>query len=77
MPGLSRHKLPTLPDKKPVKQENRRMNADTQLLVKEEVESGVIRVARYSEWIPFFYTVRKKDGKMRHKGARPRGRRRW
>ncbi|XP_024156391.1 uncharacterized protein LOC112164432 [Rosa chinensis] len=42
MPGLSPdlvcHQLPTLPDKRPVKQEPRRMNSETQILVKEEVE---------------------------------------
>ncbi|XP_024171593.1 uncharacterized protein LOC112177542 [Rosa chinensis] len=47
MPGLSPdlvcHQLPTLADKRPVKQEPRRMNAETQILVKEE-KNGKIRV---------------------------------
>ncbi|XP_024156147.1 uncharacterized protein LOC112164144 [Rosa chinensis] len=42
MPGLSPdlvcHQLPTLAEKRPVKQEPRRMNSETQILVKEEVE---------------------------------------
>ncbi|XP_024195581.1 uncharacterized protein LOC112198681 [Rosa chinensis] len=41
MPGLSPdlvcHQLPTLADKRPVKREPRRMNSETQILVKEEV----------------------------------------
>ncbi|XP_040369443.1 uncharacterized protein LOC121051299 [Rosa chinensis] len=47
MPGLSPdlvcHQLPTLAEKRPVKQEPRRMNAETQILVKEE-KNGKIRV---------------------------------
>ena len=57
MPGLSPdlvcHRLPTLPDKKPIQQAPRRMNADTVVSVKEEVEKmhklGIIRVAKYNE----------------------------
>ncbi|XP_040367305.1 uncharacterized protein LOC112177605 [Rosa chinensis] len=73
MPGLSPdlvcHQLPTLPDKRPVKQEPRRMNSETQVLVKKEVEkmykSGIIRVAKYNKWLSNIVPVRKKNGKMR------------
>ncbi|XP_024196954.1 uncharacterized protein LOC112200165 [Rosa chinensis] len=70
MPGLSPdlvcHQLPTLSDKRPVKQEPRRMNSETQILVKEEVEkmhkSGIIRVAKYNQWLSNIVPVRKKNG---------------
>ncbi|XP_062020853.1 uncharacterized protein LOC133737271 [Rosa rugosa] len=61
--------LPTLPDKRPVKQEPWRMNFETQVLVKEEVEkmhkSGIIRVAKYNQWLSNIVPVRKKNGKMK------------
>ncbi|KAK9914412.1 hypothetical protein M0R45_038193 [Rubus argutus] len=45
------------------------MNADTMTSVKEEVEkmhkSGIIRVAKYNEWLSNIVPVRKKNGKMR------------
>ncbi|XP_024195631.1 uncharacterized protein LOC112198745 [Rosa chinensis] len=73
MPGLSPdlvcHQLPTLAEKRPVKQEPRRMNSETQILVKEEVEkmhkSGIIRVAKYNQWLSSIVPVRKKNGKIR------------
>ncbi|XP_040361811.1 uncharacterized protein LOC121049215 [Rosa chinensis] len=73
MPGLSPdlvcHQLPTLAEKRPVKQEPRRMNSETQILVKEEVEkmhkSGIIRVAKYNQWLSNIVPVRKKNGKLR------------
>ena len=73
IPGLSPdlvcHQLPTLPNKKPIQQAPRRMNADTMVSVKEEVEkmhkSGIIRVAKYNEWLSNIVPVRKKNGKMR------------
>ena len=56
IPGLSPdlvcHQLPTLPDKMPIQQAPRLMNADTMPSVKEEVEkmhkSDIIRVAKYN-----------------------------
>ncbi|XP_024177908.1 uncharacterized protein LOC112183806 [Rosa chinensis] len=63
------HQLPTHPDKRPVKQELRRMNSETQVLVKEEVKkmhkSGIIRVAKYNKWLFNIVPVRKKNGKIR------------
>ncbi|XP_024179271.1 uncharacterized protein LOC112185255 [Rosa chinensis] len=45
------------------------MNSETQVLVKEEVEkmhkSGIIRVAKYNQWLSNIVSVRKKNGKMR------------
>ncbi|XP_062003261.1 uncharacterized protein LOC133720801 [Rosa rugosa] len=73
MPGLAPelvcHKLPTIPDHNLVRQESRRMNSETQVLVKEEVEkmhkSGIIRVAKYNQWLSNVVPVRKKNGKIR------------
>lgn len=72
MPGLSPdlvcHQLPTLPDKKPIQQAPRRMNADIMASVKEEVEkmhkSEIIRVAKYNEWLSNIVPVCKKNGKI-------------
>ena len=68
-PDLVCHQLPTLPDKKPIQQDPQWMNADTIASVKEEVEkmhkSGIIRVAKYNEWLSNIVPVHKKNGKMR------------
>ncbi|XP_004289360.1 PREDICTED: uncharacterized protein LOC101296525 [Fragaria vesca subsp. vesca] len=71
MPGLSPvcHRLPTYPDRRPVRQDGRFMRTETQIVVKEEIESmhrsGIIRVAKYNEWLSNVVPVRKKNGKMR------------
>ena len=73
MPGLSHdlvcHRLPTYPDRRPVRQDGRFMRTETQIVVKEEIESmhrsGIIRVAKYNEWLSNVVPVRKKNGKMR------------
>ncbi|XP_004304842.1 PREDICTED: uncharacterized protein LOC101292438 [Fragaria vesca subsp. vesca] len=73
MPGLSPdlvcHRLPTYPNRRPVRQDGRFMRTETQIVVKEEIESmhrsGIIRVAKYNEWLSNVVPVRKKNGKMR------------
>ncbi|XP_004306016.1 PREDICTED: uncharacterized protein LOC101304797 [Fragaria vesca subsp. vesca] len=73
MPGLSPdlvcHRLPTYPDRRPVRQDGRFMRTETLIVVKEEIESmhrsGIIRVAKYNEWLSNVVPVRKKNGKMR------------
>ncbi|KAL6192126.1 hypothetical protein ACLB2K_038513 [Fragaria x ananassa] len=73
IPGLSRelvcHRLPTTPRERPVQQEPRRMKTETADAGKEEVEkmfkSGIIRVAKYNEWLSNIVPVRKKNGKIR------------
>ncbi|KAL6135109.1 hypothetical protein ACLB2K_067337 [Fragaria x ananassa] len=57
--------LPTTPGERPVQQEPRRMKTETTDVVKEEVEkmfkSGIIRVAKYNEWLSNVVPVRKKN----------------
>nr|XP_011459867.1 PREDICTED: uncharacterized protein LOC105350136 [Fragaria vesca subsp. vesca] len=73
MPGLSPelvcHRLPTYPNRRLVRQEGRFMRTETQIVVKEEIEnmhrSGIIRAAKYNEWLSNVVLVRKKNGKMR------------
>lgn len=73
IPGLSPklvcHRLPTTPGEKPVQQEPQRMKTETADAVKEEAEkmfkSGIIRVAKYNEWLSNIVPVRKKNGKIR------------
>lgn len=73
MPGLSTdlvvHKLPINPACPPVKQEPGKINRDTTLKIKEEIEkqfqAKVIQVARYTTWLANVVPVPKKDGKTR------------
>ncbi|CAL8993663.1 unnamed protein product [Prunus brigantina] len=73
MPGLSRdfveHRLPTVEDFKPFKQPPRRMSAEVELQVKEEivrlVKAKFIRPARYVEWLSNIVPVKKKTGAIR------------
>lgn len=73
MSGLSdtlvEHKLPIKEGFKPFQQAPRKIRAETQILVKEEVEkmykSGVIRVVKYNEWLSNVVPVKKKNGKIR------------
>ncbi|BFG20860.1 hypothetical protein CerSpe_071340 [Prunus speciosa] len=73
MPGLSRdlveHRLPTTEDFKPFKQPPRRMSAEVELQVKEEivrlVKAKFIRLARYVEWLSNIVHVKKKTGAIR------------
>ncbi|CAL2277698.1 unnamed protein product [Prunus armeniaca] len=73
MPELSRdlveHRLPTVEDFKPFKQPPRRMSAEVELQVKEEivrlVKAKFIRPARYVEWLSNIVPVKKKTGAIR------------
>ncbi|XP_050385240.1 uncharacterized protein LOC126801817 [Argentina anserina] len=73
MPGLSPelvyHRLPIMEGYKPVQQSPRRMSADTAVTVKKEVQNmfqaGIIRPAKYSQWLSNIVPVRKKNGKIR------------
>nr|KYP45954.1 hypothetical protein KK1_032449 [Cajanus cajan] len=73
MPGLDRglveHRLPTIPGKKPVKQNPRRFAPKVIDKIKEEIErllkSKFIRTSRYAEWISNVVLFIKKNGKLK------------
>ncbi|PNX98554.1 hypothetical protein L195_g021804 [Trifolium pratense] len=73
MPGLSRdlveHRLPLLPDKKPVKQLPRRFAPEIMSKIKTEIERlskcKFIKTARYVEWMANIVPVIKKNGTLR------------
>lgn len=73
MPGIDReiveHKIPLLPNAKPVKQLRRRMNPRWADQIKAEVEkqiqAGFLEVVTYSDWIANIVPVAKKDGRVR------------
>ncbi|XP_050374698.1 uncharacterized protein LOC126792283 [Argentina anserina] len=73
MPGLSPdlgcNRLPIIEGYKPVQQSPRRMSADTAAAVKKEVQNmfqaGIIRPAKYSQWLSNIVPVRKKNDKIR------------
>nr|KYP62764.1 Transposon Ty3-I Gag-Pol polyprotein [Cajanus cajan] len=72
MPGLDRglveHRLPMIPEKKPVKQSPRRFAPEVIEKIKEEIErllkAKFIRTSRYAEWISNVVPVIKKNGKL-------------
>ena len=73
MPGLDRdiaeHKLPILPECKPVQQKLRRMKPEMLLKIKEKVkkqyDAGFLKEVKYTEWVANIVPVPKKDGKVR------------
>ena len=73
MPGIDpeivEHRIPLLPDAKPVKQKFRRMRPDWALKIKEQVtkqfDAGFLMVTEYSQWVANIVPVPKKDGKIR------------
>nr|KYP55434.1 Transposon Ty3-G Gag-Pol polyprotein [Cajanus cajan] len=73
MPGLDRelveHRLPTVPGKRPVKQNPRRFAPEVVEKIKEEIErllkAKFIRTSRYVEWVSNIVPVTKKNGKLR------------
>ncbi|RVW88670.1 Retrovirus-related Pol polyprotein from transposon 297 [Vitis vinifera] len=73
MPGLDpsivQHRLPLLPQARPVKQKLRRLHPRWSLQVKEEIQKqlsvGFLSVVEYPEWLANVVPVPKKDGKVR------------
>lgn len=73
MPGIDReiveHRIPLLPNARPVKQVRRRMNPKWADQIKTEVEkqikAGFLEVVTYSDWIANIVPVPKKDGRVR------------
>ncbi|RVX12635.1 hypothetical protein CK203_011533 [Vitis vinifera] len=72
MPGLDpsivQHRLPLLPQARPVKQKLRRLHPRWSLQVKEEIQKqlsvGFLSVVEYPEWLANVVPVPKKDGKI-------------
>ncbi|WJZ94855.1 hypothetical protein VitviT2T_013680 [Vitis vinifera] len=73
MPGLDpsivQHRLPLLPQARPVKQKLRRLHPRWSLQVKEEIQKqlsvGFLSVVEYPEWLANVVPVPKKNGKVR------------
>ncbi|RVW45301.1 Transposon Ty3-I Gag-Pol polyprotein [Vitis vinifera] len=73
MPGLDpsivQHRLPLLPQARPVKQKLRQLHPRWSLQVKDEIQKqlsvGFLSVVEYPEWLANVVPVPKKDGKVR------------
>ncbi|XP_050220389.1 uncharacterized protein LOC126670652 [Mercurialis annua] len=73
MPGLSKtlveHRLPINPEFQPCRQPPRRVSKQVKLKVKKDIEklckAGLIRPAKYSNWLANVVPVVKKNGKLR------------
>ena len=63
------HRIPLIPDARPIRQNERRMNPRLQLLVKAESKTllnvGFIKPVKITEWICPIILVKKKNGKLR------------
>ena len=63
------HRIPLIPGAKPVRQKERRMNPQLQLLVRAELErllqAGFIKPVEITDWVSPMVIVKKKNGKLR------------
>ena len=68
-PEIALHTIPLIPGAKPVRQRERRMNPNLQLIVKAELErlleAGFIRPVEITDWVSPMVLVKKKNGKLR------------
>lgn len=68
-PEIVEHRIPLLPNTIPVRQKERRMNPQLQLIVKEELEkllqAGFIKPVEITDWVSPMVLVKKKNGKLR------------
>jgi hypothetical protein len=68
-PGVAQHTIPLIPGAKPVRQKERRMNPNLQLIVKAELERllqvGFIKPVEITDWVSPMVLVKKKNGKLR------------
>jgi hypothetical protein len=68
-PDVVEHRIPLIPGARPIRQKERRMNPQLQLLVKAELErlleAGFIRPVEITDWVSPMVLVRKKNGKLR------------
>ena len=63
------HRILLIPGAKPVRQKERRMNPQLQLLVKVELErllhAGFIKLVEITDWVSPMVLVKKKNGNLR------------
>jgi hypothetical protein len=63
------HRIPLIPGARPIRQKERRMNPQLQLLVKAELErllkAGFIKPVEITDWVSPMILVKKKIGKLR------------
>lgn len=68
-PEVVQHNIPLIPGAIPIRQKERRMNPQLQLLVKAELEkllqAGFIRPVEITDWVSPMVLVKKKNGKLR------------
>ncbi|KAI8542928.1 hypothetical protein RHMOL_Rhmol08G0177900 [Rhododendron molle] len=68
-PELVEHRIPLLPDAKPVKQKLKRMRPDWVQKIKDEVtkqiDAGFLMVSQYPTWVANIVPVPKKNGQIR------------
>ena len=68
-PYVAQHTIPLIPDAKPIRQKERRLNPRMQLIVKTELEkllaAGFIRPVEITDWVSPMVLVKKKNGQLR------------
>ena len=68
-PEIAQHRIPLIPGAIPVRQKERRMNPQLQLVVKAELEkllqAGFIKPVEITDWVSPMVLVKKKNGKLR------------
>lgn len=68
-PEIAQHRIPLIPGAIPIRQKERRMNPQLQLVVKAELEkllqAGFIKPVEITDWVSPMVLVKKKNGKLR------------
>ena len=68
-PEVAQHRIPLIPGAIPIRQKERRMNPQLQLVVKVELEkllqAGFIKPVEITDWVSPMVLVKKKNGKLR------------
>ena len=68
-PEIVEHRIPLMTGAVPIRQKERRMNPQLQLIVKEELEkllqAGFIKPVEITDWVSPMVLVKKKNGKLR------------
>ncbi len=68
-PEITQHRIPLIPGAIPIRQKERRMNPQLQLVVKAELEkllqAGFIKPVEITDWVSPMVLVKKKNGKLR------------
>ena len=67
-PNITQHRIPTLPEVKPVKQKLRCIKPEWMLKIKEEVvkqlKVGFIKAVELTDWVANIVSVSEKDGRL-------------